>query len=197
MPTGIYQRIKPSSRKGIKLSPLSLEHKRKIGMANKGKVRTEEQRKAYSEALKGNKNRLGDHKTEEERRRIGLSNSISQRGKKLSEITKKRIGDSERGRKNWGWKGGYQNTLMLNRKRRAMKNNIVGSHTLGDWELLKKQYGYKCPCCGRSEPNVILTEDHIVPITKGGSDFIDNIQPLCKSCNSKKHTKIIKFEGGL
>jgi 5-methylcytosine-specific restriction endonuclease McrA len=39
------------------------------------------------------------------------------------------------------------------------------------------------------EPNgslMLMTKDHIVPSSKGGSDHIDNLQTMCSKCNSKK-----------
>ena len=74
------------------------------------------------------------------------------------------------------------------------KKGAEGTHTLGEWELLKKQYGFICPACGKGEPEIFLTEDHIIPLAKGGFNWIENIQPLCKSCNSKKHLEIIKYD---
>lgn len=75
------------------------------------------------------------------------------------------------------------------------RNRTVGSFTYHEWELLKKQYGYICPCCGSEETKVKkLTVDHVIPISKGGSNYIENIQPLCLMCNLKKRTKVEKYE---
>ncbi len=78
--------------------------------------------------------------------------------------------------------------------RRVKKLNAGGLHTLEQWEKLKEQFDFTCPACGGKEPEIKLTRDHIVPIIKNGTDNIDNIQPLCRNCNSSKKTRIKKYD---
>lgn len=92
------------------------------------------------------------------------------------------------------WRQNNQERMnFYSRIRRYLKKNAEGFHTFREWELLKKRYDYMCFYCKRKEPEIKLTEDHIVPLSKGGSNNIENIQPLCGRCNSRKHTKIINF----
>jgi len=78
----------------------------------------------------------------------------------------------------------------LKARRYAREKGAIGDHSLEEWENLKIEFNNKCAFCRKQ---VKLTKDHIIPLSEGGTDFIDNIQPLCKSCNSKKW-KFIKFE---
>jgi len=116
-------------------------------------------------------------------------------GKKHTEESKKKMG--VRLDKNSHWKGGI--TFSKNYKRMkkmeylGRKWNAKGSHTIFDWEELKKKYNYMCLCCKRFEPEIKLTEDHIIPLSKGGNDTIKNIQPLCGPCNSRKMTREINY----
>lgn len=57
------------------------------------------------------------------------------------------------------------------------------------WELMKRMYDYTCPCCGRREPEITLTRDHIRAVIDGGSSYIENLQPLCEQCNEEKGTR--------
>ena len=78
----------------------------------------------------------------------------------------------------------------INANRRARQLNAPGSHTTAEWHALKKQYANRCVHCGKSEPEIKLTRDHIIPLARGGSNYITNIQPLCGRCNCVKHAKM-------
>lgn len=43
-----------------------------------------------------------------------------------------------------------------------------------------------CELCGETENLVI---DHIMPLSQGGSNDIDNLRTLCSSCNTKEAWK--------
>lgn len=63
-------------------------------------------------------------------------------------------------------------------------------------EMRRKIYErdhYRCRCCGRSQNEVDLEIDHIVPIAKGGKSTSDNLQTLCTDCNKRKGTTIHRY----
>jgi 5-methylcytosine-specific restriction endonuclease McrA len=82
-------------------------------------------------------------------------------------------------------------------KRRTRKALAGGEFTPQQWLMLKAKYSFSCLCCGRREPDIQLTVDHVIPLVKGGSNNIENIQPLCISCNSKKYDKTIDYRTGV
>lgn len=86
--------------------------------------------------------------------------------------------------------GSYRETIIA----RLRKLLAEGGHSEREWDELKRKYNFSCLCCKKQEPFVKLTRDHIIPIMRGGSDDIENIQPLCKSCNSRKHIKEIDYK---
>jgi 5-methylcytosine-specific restriction protein A len=71
---------------------------------------------------------------------------------------------------------------------RRLRRQVRGKDTIPikDWEAIKKRYGYTCLCCGRREPEISLTQDHVIPIGSGGENKVGNIQPLCAQCNQRK-----------
>ncbi len=78
------------------------------------------------------------------------------------------------------------NKIYSNNRRKSLIGNIKPK----EWILMLKRCDYKCLKCLSIHS---ITIDHIYPVSKGGLNIIQNIQPLCLTCNLKKQTKIIDY----
>ena len=76
-----------------------------------------------------------------------------------------------------------------NRNSRAQRRKSPGKHTAKDIvDLRDRQKGQCAACqCGLHGDGHV---DHIIPIAKGGSNFVGNLQILCAQCNLVKKTML-------
>jgi len=81
-------------------------------------------------------------------------------------------------------------TIVKNSLRRTRATKAGGSFTEKQWLALCSIYHFKCLCCDKKKA---LTVDHVIPVSKGGTSFISNIQPLCDTCNKAKSSKTLDF----
>jgi 5-methylcytosine-specific restriction endonuclease McrA len=96
---------------------------------------------------------------------------------------------SESGSEGAASKWGNGKTHGKTRSERLAEARAKGRHTDEEWEALNLICGDECRSCGSHRSQLhgnAFCKDHIIPIYEGGSDAIENIQPLCRQCNSKK-----------
>lgn len=97
------------------------------------------------------------------------------------------------------WAKHPEKAAKYNRKRRAHKNSV--EHIPYTVEEVLERYGNNCHICGELidlkanrksgkkgwERGLHL--DHVIPISKGGPDTIENIRPAHGACNVRKGSK--------
>ncbi len=57
------------------------------------------------------------------------------------------------------------------------------------WEVFKRDK-FVCQYCGACGPNVELEVDHKIPVSRGGTDDIDNLKTACFNCNRGKGNRV-------
>ena len=77
--------------------------------------------------------------------------------------------------------------LKSSLKRRSYDHGVIFDITLNEIEdLFYDCYGRKCRYCETILRINNMVCDHIVPIVKEGDSIIENLQLICRSCNSRK-----------
>lgn len=71
-------------------------------------------------------------------------------------------------------------------------NNWAGDIDKEAWMNKLNKLKHRCQICDILLTPETVTIDHIFPLSKGGGNNIENLQPLCRSCNSSKGNRIIE-----
>lgn len=79
--------------------------------------------------------------------------------------------------------------IQRNHRRRAKVAQAEGEWNFSEFQSLCEASDNRCYYCHKQVDK--LTADHMTPITRGGSNWIENIIPACRSCNSSKGTKTL------
>ncbi|UJQ86226.1 HNH endonuclease [Gordonia phage GiKK] len=77
---------------------------------------------------------------------------------------------------------------ISNAQRRAIKKSVAYEVTDKDWRRLVERYQHSCFYCGVQG---VMTQDHVIPLSRGGVHSIGNIVPACLSCNCSKGSKLL------
>ena len=90
------------------------------------------------------------------------------------------------------WKQANPEKRRAHTRTRYARDRACGAFTADEWFVLCFACGFRCLCCGEVKP---LSPDHVVPVSRGGSSYLHNIQPLCLVCNQRKYTSTIDYRG--
>ena len=91
---------------------------------------------------------------------------------------------------NEGWRRRNPEAAALRQhvRRARLASADVRTVTAKDWAALCGRFDNRCAYCADVGE---LTQDHIVPLSRGGRHAIGNLIPACMACNQAKHSKLL------
>lgn len=125
-------------------------------------------------------------------RRVRVAETYSRRREVYLERNRaKRAANPEKHRaesREWA-RANPEKRALCDRVKRHRKR-AAGHLTAAEWRSVLAKYGTACLACGSDDPPTI---DHVIPISQGGTNTADNVQPLCNPCNMRKGRKTIDY----
>lgn len=130
----------------------------------------------------------------------------AERAKRYSKENKKKVADKKgewrennkekiaEYNRNW-WDKNPEKRKEHKSKRRSLKKSAQGNHTAGDIKSQYKRQNGKCYYCGK-KVNDSYHVDHVIPLSRGGSNGPENIVISCQFCNQSKKDKMPHEWGG-
>jgi len=114
---------------------------------------------------------------QEAKRKRDAEYSKSEIGRNINKVASKKYRKTDNG-------------IMTARLGKYVRRVREGGGTIkrSEWIEKLKIVGNKCTYCSSTNS---IELDHIVPLSKGGINSIQNAQPLCRSCNRKKSNRIL------
>jgi 5-methylcytosine-specific restriction endonuclease McrA len=82
--------------------------------------------------------------------------------------------------------------LAQRHARIAREHKAEGNHTADDIAILVVIQNNCCNECGADFATVKRHIDHVIPLSRGGSNWPANLQLLCGTCNRRKGAKLPK-----
>ena len=73
---------------------------------------------------------------------------------------------------------------MSKQRRGAREHDAGGFFTWSEFMRIARKFNYCCAYCGEKPDR--LDPDHVVPLSRGGSNSTTNLLPACSMCNSSK-----------
>lgn len=80
-----------------------------------------------------------------------------------------------------------RNPQAAKKYRRIRRQRLgSGTYTAAQWEQKVQAHGGNCYWCKEPATDGLVV-DHLIPLSRGGQNVIENVVPSCKPCNQSKH----------
>jgi 5-methylcytosine-specific restriction endonuclease McrA len=88
------------------------------------------------------------------------------------------------------WRNNREQYRTRTRNYLARKRGAYGTHSDEDIEFMLAYQQFLCFWCGHDISDGKHHVDHLIPLSKGGSNGPDNLVGACSSCNKSKGAKL-------